>query len=330
MTSLQKFIKDFFKFLLNAWLFISKIIGSFFLGLIIVIIIIFSFLNHRFNKLKSETIEGGSEDKIALVRLSGEIVAENQESLTNFSAFGIDPKRTKRIFDNIKLDETIKAVIVIINSPGGSVVPSHEIYSQIRSLAKEKMVIAKLEEQAASGGYFIALGADYIVADPATLTGSLGVIMMSPNFEELFNKLGVKINTFKSGEYKDIGAIDRAMTDTEKEIMNSLVKDAYDLFISKIVESRKLDEVIVRQLADGRVYSGKQAVNLQLADKLANLDETIEIAKERANLKNPTIIEYEDYGFWEQLIKSSSKSFLSLGNIMQIKPRSGLYYLSNF
>lgn len=178
-------------------------------------------------------------------------------------------------------DPAVRAVVVRIDSPGGVVGPSQEIYDAIRRLrAKDKPVVASLGAVAASGGYYIASAADRIVANAGTLTGSIGVIMQLAELEGFFKKVGVRYEVIKSGRYKDIGSFARAMTPEERRLLQGLLDDVYQQFVDAVAEGRGLDREAVLALADGRIFTGRQARGLQMVDALGGLQDAIELAAE--------------------------------------------------
>jgi protease-4 len=174
----------------------------------------------------------------------------------------------------------VKAIVLDINSPGGSVGAVQEVYSAIERVRKEKKipVVALFDDVAASGGYYIASACDQIVAHPGTLTGSIGVIFNTTNMEGLFGKIGVKMDPIKSGKFKDIGSPSRAMTKDEHDLLQALIMDAYGQFVTAVATGRKMSEADVRKLADGRVFSGSQALQNKLVDAVGDSQDAIELA----------------------------------------------------
>ena len=182
-------------------------------------------------------------------------------------------------------NSAVKAVVVRINSPGGVVAPTQEIYDALGRLRDEgKPVVASLGSVAASGGYYIASAADQIVANPGTLTGSIGVIMQLTNLEGLFKKVGLRYEIVKSGKYKDIGSFSRPMTNEERAILQSLMDDIHDQFVEAVANGRGLDRTVVLSLADGRIFSGRQAKELNLVDELGGREEAIQAAASLAGI----------------------------------------------
>lgn len=189
-------------------------------------------------------------------------------------------------------DKQIKAIILRINSPGGGVGPSQEIYSETRRTTKTKKVVASLGSVAASGGYYVASAADSVVANPGTLTGSIGVLMEFVRFEELLKKIGVEMQVIKSGEFKDIGSPNRKMTKEEREILTRLLQDIRNQFVTAVSQGRNMPEEKVLELADGRVFSGREAKRLGLVDSLGNFQDAVNVAKRMAHIRGKVKLVY--------------------------------------
>ena len=191
-----------------------------------------------------------------------------------------------------KKDKGIKAIILRINSPGGSVGPTQEIYREVRKTIRSKKVIVSMGEVAASGGYYIAAAADKIVANPGTITGSIGVIMHFVQFKELLGKIGVDLEVLKSGEFKDVGSPHRELTERDKELINALIRDIQKQFEEGVATGRKMAVEEVQLISDGRVFSGAQAKELGLVDALGNFQDAVEIAKKLAGIKGDVTLVY--------------------------------------
>jgi protease-4 len=182
----------------------------------------------------------------------------------------------------------VRAVVVRINSPGGVVGPTQELYRALQRLREAgKPVVASLGAVAASGGYYVAVAADSIYANPGTLTGSIGVIMQMASLESLMKKVGVDYVVVKAGQFKDIGNISRPMTPEERRVLQALLDDVHRQFIDAVAEGRKLDRARVVQFADGRVFSGAQAKSLAMVDELGGLEEAVNSAAKLAGLEIP-------------------------------------------
>ena len=182
----------------------------------------------------------------------------------------------------------VKAIVLDINSPGGSVGAVQEIYSRIQRVKKEHHIpfVAMFGDVAASGGYYLASACDKIVAHPGTLTGSIGVIFEVSNLEGLFGKIGYKMDPIKSGKHKDIGSPGRAMTPEERAILQGMIDDAYGQFVTAVAEGRKLPVDVVKPLADGRIYSGNQALANGLVDQLGDSHDALMLAAKLGNIKD--------------------------------------------
>jgi len=216
---------------------------------------------------------------------------------------------------NFRNDKKIKAIILRINSPGGGVAPSQEIYCETRRTTQKKKVIASLGSLAASGGYYIASAADKIIANPGTLTGSIGVLMEFVRIEELLNKIGIEMQVIKSGEFKDIGSPNRKMTDRERELLESLSKDIRDQFVTAVSIGRNMPREKVLEIADARIFSGRQAKMLGLVDGLGNFRDAVNLAKRMANIKGEVKLVYPEEKrrsfLWDLLFKNLIDSVIN-------------------
>ena len=230
------------------------------------------------NKRTSTPLQMVGSDKIALVKLEGLMITADSvvEELNDYAE-----------------DSSIKAIVLRIDSPGGGVVVSQEIYNAVRNARKEgKKVVASMGTVAASGGYYVAAAADRIVANPGTLTGSIGVKMEFANIEKLLEKIGVKGMVVKAGEYKDVGSPFREMSEQEKKLLQDVIDDVHSQFITAIAEGRNLQEAEVRAIADGRIFTGQQALDLRLVDQLGDLTDSIKLAGEMVGIQGkPRVIE---------------------------------------
>ncbi|OEU74875.1 MAG: multidrug transporter [Desulfuromonadales bacterium C00003107] len=194
--------------------------------------------------------------------------------------------------DNFKEDSSVKAIVLRVNSPGGGVSPSQEIYDEVKAAAALKPVVVSMGSVAASGGYYIAVPAQRILANPGTITGSIGVIMQFTNVEELLGKVGLKSQVVKSGLHKDIGSPMRPMSSADREILQSLIDDVYAQFVQAVAESRQMDPDKVRQLADGRIFTGRQALEAGLVDELGGYQDAIRVAAELAGIEGKPKVVY--------------------------------------
>lgn len=194
----------------------------------------------------------------------------------------------KNVLFNLKRfreDESIKAIVMRIDSPGGGVGPSQEIFREVQRTIKTKKIITSMGSVAASGGYYIAAGTNGIVANPGTITGSIGVVMGYTNFQKILQKIGLVPVVFKSGEFKDMGSPVRDMTDKEEKIIQDFVNKIHKQFVHDVAQGRGMDLTRIGKLADGRIYTGEEAKELGLVDRLGNLEDSIEWAGRLGGIK---------------------------------------------
>jgi len=191
-------------------------------------------------------------------------------------------------------DKSIKAIILRIDSPGGGVGPSQEIYREIMRTREIKNVIVSMGGTAASGGYYIAAAGNSIVANPGTITGSIGVIMQYYQYRELAEKIGLKMETIKSGEFKDIGNPHRELTEKEREILDAVISDIQSQFVNDVATGRKLAPEKVREIADGRIFTGAMAKKWGLVDQLGNFEDAVELAKNKAGMEGDVNLVYPE------------------------------------
>lgn len=216
--------------------------------------------------------------------------------------------------DKLKMAEEnddIKGIILRVNSPGGGVVESAEIYDKILDIKKvKKPVYVSMGSMAASGGYYISAPADKIYASPETMTGSLGVIMHGYNYEKLAKKYGVEFETIKSGPHKDIMSPTREMTDEERDILQNMINNSYDQFVKVIADGRGMSEQEVRKIADGRIYDGRQAKENHLIDDFGHLDDVIAAMKKDIGEKDAQVIRYTDEAGFGWLFSMEAQKML--------------------
>jgi len=234
-------------------------------------------------------------DAILIIRLYGTIQETGGGSLALESS--ITPHYVENQLKQAARDPSVRGVVLRISSPGGSVAASQEIYRMVADF--EKPIVISMGDVAASGGYYIAVGADAIVANPGTTTGSIGVITTALNLDELYDKLGIRMEIIKSGRHKDM--FQRALTEEERQLLQDFSDEAYEQFITAIAEGRQLDAEYVRQLATGEVFIGSQALELNLVDRLGGIDEAVALAGELAGVSNPVAKEVAQPSFWQQI-----------------------------
>ncbi len=189
-----------------------------------------------------------------------------------------------------KEDDDIKGVILRIDSPGGAVGPTQEIYREVMKLREQKKVYVSMGTACASGGYYIASAAEKIYANPSTITGSIGVIMQLMIMEDVLKKIGLQSNTIKAGRYKDVGSPFRQMTPAEREYMDGIVTSIYEQFIKDIAEGRKMEVEAVKKAAQGRIYTGTQAKDLGLVDSLGNFYDVVDALKEALEIEGKPVL----------------------------------------
>jgi len=254
----------------------------------------FGFLG-RERPLEETTLEGHGRAKILLLNISGVITDQPTRRSLGLVEEESTLARLKSELKKASDDGRVKAVILRINSPGGGVTASDEIYGEIRRFrAEEKIpVFASLGDVAASGGYYIACATDAIVAHPTTVTGSIGVIMVNLNLEGLMGKIGVRNQTFKAGEHKDILSPFRGVTPEERRIVQDIMDGLHERFIAVVKEGRpKLDVARLGELTDGRIFDAEQALHAGLVDDIGSLAETIDAAKKAVDVKDARVVTY--------------------------------------
>lgn len=185
----------------------------------------------------------------------------------------------------------IKGIVLRIDSPGGGTGPTQEIFEEVVKCNQVKKVVASMASIAASGGYYIACGAEKIVANPGSITGSIGVVVQFANIERLLDKIGLSHEVIKSGKHKDMGSPTRSLTDTERRIIQEMIDDVHEQFVQAVSERRKIPKEKVMVMADGRTFTGRQALRLGLVDKMGNLQDAIDLAAKLAGIEGePTVI----------------------------------------
>ncbi|WP_414042714.1 signal peptide peptidase SppA [Macrococcus sp. EM39E] len=259
-------------------------------------------------ELNTKVIEGtDSSNQIARIEVDGVIQDTGAPSI--FNEGGYNHTQIIKELEKIKEDDSIKGLMLVVNSPGGGVYESAEIHDAIKAIKQSgKKVYVTMKNMAASGGYYISAPADKIYASSETITGSLGVIMQSMNYKELADKYGVKFNTIKSGPHKDIMSPTKEMDDEERKILQDFVDESYDAFVKVISEGRKMDTAQVKKIADGRIYSGLQAKKLKLIDEIGLEKDALKAMKEELKAKNAKVIEFntEDNFFGKDLFAANS------------------------
>lgn len=251
-------------------------------------------------------------DKIAVLRVE-DVIVDSQIYLESI--------------DTIEKDENIKAVVLRIDSPGGAVGPSQEIYSEIKELGKKIPVVSSIGGVGASGGYYIACASEKIYANPGAITGSIGVIAQFASYEKLLVWAKIDVEVIKSGKYKDVGSAFREMNEEDRQYIQELIDNVYAQFKSAVAESRDLDTKEIDKVADGKIYTGEQALKLKLIDELGTLNDAIGDAGELADIKGePEVVNFpkKKSRLYELLDSKLDTNILSG---VPTKSRFGLFYL---
>ena len=240
------------------------------------------------------------QEGLGVIDVKG-VILESEEILANLVAFREEPK--------------IKGIVLRIDSPGGAVGASQEIYDEVRRTRAIKPVVVSMGSVAASGGLYVSLGAGKIVANPGTLTGSMGVILKFANLEGLFDKIGYKNEVVKSGRLKDIGSPSRPMTEEERQMLQGMIDNVQEQFVQAVSESRSLPAAEVRKIADGRIFSGQQAKEYGLVDQLGNFSDAVMLAAELSGIKSDKMPELiypreDDFSFLRLMTGKNSESLL--------------------
>ena len=256
-----------------------------------------------------------SDDRIALIRVEG-VILDSQTTIGELKRFSENP--------------SVKAIVIRIDSPGGGVVPSQEIYDAVKRIRNKnnKAVIASMGSVAASGGYYIAAATDRIVANPGTLTGSIGVIMETANVEGLLQKIGVEGVIIKSGKYKDVGSPLRKMSADERGLLQAVMDDVHKQFIEAVAEGRSLELRAAQALVDGRVFTGRQAKEAKLVDELGDLEDAIQLAAEVVGIEGePKVVEPRRRFSLREILDSKLRLMFPK---LDIQPGVNLKYLMAF
>jgi protease-4 len=235
----------------------------------------------------------GLGDAIYEIRLEGVISAEKYAGLLMGET--VTPEEMMSQLDEAVSNPNVKAILIRVNSPGGSAAASQEIYEELKKV--EKPVVVSVSETCASGAYYISSAADRIIANRSSSVGSIGVITQIPNYEGLFEQLGIEYVTIKQGEFKDVGSIDRPITEEEASMLEAQLKVIYEQFISDVAESRGMEISKVRELATGWVFLGTEALDLGLIDEIGNYKDAIEAAAELGGIEGEPVIIRQEHSY---------------------------------
>lgn len=250
---------------------------------------------------------GLSGGKVAIVNIKG-VIIDSSSTIDEIKQYRKNP--------------AIKAIILRIDSPGGAVVPSQEIYEEIKRTTKVKPVVVSMGSVAASGGYYISCPASKIIANPGTITGSIGVLMELPNIKGLLDKLGIKSEIVKSGKYKDITSPFKPLQKDEREVLQKLIDDVHEQFMNAVSEGRKIPIENVRKIADGRVFTGIKAKELGLVDEIGDLDHAIKVAAQLGKIRGEPEIVHKKTSIIKEILRGDAESILR-----KILPSYQIYYL---
>jgi protease-4 len=269
-----------------------------------IFLVFFGFLLLAYGAVRGEAPRLGSGNRIGVVEVKGPIGTGGE---------GVDAERVLKHLREFEGDSGIKAILVRIDSPGGAVSPSQEIYDELKRVAAKKPVVCSMGQTAASGGFYVAMGCPKgnVVAELGTITGSIGVISQFPNLSRIAQRFEFKVETIKSGSLKDAGNPLRDMTPAERVYWQALIDRVYGQFLKAVVEARGLSEAKVRAVADGRVITGEEAMEAGLVDAIGNFRVAMDLAVERAKLKGEPDLVYphDDRGrFLEQILGSAARA----------------------
>ena len=251
---------------------LSVIFGGLFL-------VLFAFLFLAYSAVKSGSLADSADlssgARIAVIELRGEIGSGPTDN-------GIDGEKVIKMLRKLEKDDDVKAIVMRVDSPGGAVAPSQEIYDAVKRIKAKKKVVVSMGNLAASGGYYVSAPADRIFAEPGTLTGSIGVIFMHFNVKGLLDVAHVEETTLKTGKYKDTLSPFRPIQDTDREEIQGISDDVYGQFVKAVADGRGIPEAKVREIAEGRIYTGRRAKELKLVDELGGLDDAVAAAWQMA------------------------------------------------
>ncbi|MCK4905775.1 signal peptide peptidase SppA [bacterium] len=307
-------------------IFPAVILVFFILSLIAASFLIVNVPGKKFSNFHTD-VKGFAQtrENIAVVNIYGPIQIQTSGFLGSLpSGADYTVQELKRLRNN----PNIKAVVLRINSPGGSVGAVQEIYSELLKLKESgKKIVASQAEVSASGGYYLAVASDKIVSNPGAITGSIGVIISITNVEKLFEKIGVGVEVIKSKELKDIGSSMRAMTDEEREILKDMVDSAYQQFLTAVKKGRGavMTEEKIEEVSDGRIMTGAQAKEIGLVDELGNLEDAINIAAELAGIKKDDIKVFEERRDWKKMLMQQLGTKASNPFSSFLPPQTGLF-----
>lgn len=286
-----------------------------FLAIVILFLLIFIFLaGIGSGLLLSGDSSFSSGDKVAVLRVE-DVILDSQIYLESLDA--------------IAKDDSVKALVVRIDSPGGAVGPSQEIFSELKKLGKELPIVASIGGVGASGGYYIACAAQKIYANPGAITGSIGVIAQFASYEKLLDWAMIDVEIIKSGKYKDVGSSFRKMNEADKQYIQQLIDNVYEQFKSAVADARDLDTKQIDKVADGKIYTGEQALNLKLIDELGTINDAISMAGDLGGIEGKPEVIYFPKKKSRLMDLLNSKVATSFLTGVPTKSRFGLFYLAD-
>ncbi len=284
-----------------------------FLAIVIIFLLIFIFLaGIGSGLLLSGDSSFSSGDKVAVLRVE-DVILDSQIYLESLDA--------------IAKNDGVKALVVRIDSPGGAVGPSQEIFSELKKLGKELPIVASIGGVGASGGYYIACAAQKIYANPGAITGSIGVIAQFASYEKLLDWAMIDVEVIKSGKYKDVGSSFRKMNEADKQYIQQLIDNVYEQFKSAVADARDLDTKQIDKVADGKIYTGEQALNLKLIDELGTINDAIRMAGDLGGIEGKPEVIYFPKKKSRLMDLLNSKVATSFLTGVPTKSRFGLFYL---
>ncbi|MGL5958823.1 MAG: signal peptide peptidase SppA, partial [Phocaeicola sp.] len=269
------------------------------------------------NTLSSNETKGESENIIALYYADGEIDGSKT------SMEGINSEKTIKELRKLREDENVKAVVLRINSPGGSAYGSEQIWQEVKALKEKKPVIVSMGDYAASGGYYIASPASYILANATTLTGSIGIFGMVPNAQELLTKkIGLHFDAVNTHPFSDLGSMGRSFKPEERAALQQKINEGYETFINRCAEGRNMDPEAIKEIGEGRIWTGDKAKELGLVDGIGGVEEAIKLAVQYADVSSYSLQSYPEKENFFSLMLNSKESFLQ----NELKKSMGSYF----
>jgi len=290
-----------------------------YVGIALLILLFFSFLT-SYQKINYEKT-GGGKGKIALIKIQGLLLTGTSTKGGLFKEIVTGSDTITKLLDEACSDTYVKTVLLRVNSPGGSVAASQEILAAIDNCKLQgKKVVVSMGDIAASGAYYLSSGADEIIANPRTLTGSIGVIWSIENIKSLYDKIGIQVEILKKGKFKDAGNPLRKMTAEERQLFTGLLNNAYEQFITDVARERKIKLSELKKIADGRILTGEQALKYNLVDKLGSYNFAIQEAAKLGKIEGkPYLQEYKEKESFLDIFMGAKNYFSGAENILKVE-----------